>query len=197
MSEVNIEIGGKRKMPGWTELNNRDGNFNIITDEFQIPDNSVDYFYMSHVIGHIPIPCAESVLKKMYNKLKVGGKLRIVTPDLEVILKAYLEKKDIYGPTTGYQVGTPPQEYARLGLGGKTMGTLMTAKIHEDGDTFLFDKKEGGKFLCSYSHLGNWDFEMLETLLKIVGFSRIERTGDEGIDQHKGMAGQLCVNAYK
>ena len=66
---MKIEIGGMRSIPGWLSLDNREMDFNIITDELPVDDESVDYLYMSHVIEHIPIVCAESVFKKIFSKL--------------------------------------------------------------------------------------------------------------------------------
>jgi predicted SAM-dependent methyltransferase len=198
---MKIEIGGQRNIPGWTELNNRADesgpNFNIITDEFDIPDNSVDYFYMSHVIEHIPIINAENVLRKMFSKLKTGGKLRITCPDMEIILKAYVNKdKTIFNNQT-WQTGTVPEYYTRLGIGGYVISQFMTGQINENSDSYLFTERENGKYICSFSHVAGWDYEMLHTLLKIVGFSTVERTEFEEMDKHKGLLGQLCVNAYK
>jgi predicted SAM-dependent methyltransferase len=196
---MKIEIGGQRNMPGWTEYNNRDSepgeNFNIITDEFNLPDNSVEYFYMSHVIEHIPIVCAEKVLTKFYKKLKDGGKLRIVCPDLEILLKAYFDKDYSIFNNPNYQVGTVPEFYKILGIGGYFMAQVTTG-VFEESDSYLFTAKENGKFICSFSHVAGWDYDMLYNLLKHVGFKEIERTGIEDIDPHKTL-GQLCVNAYK
>ena len=44
--------------------------------------------------------------------------------------------------------------------------------------------------------MAGWTYNMLENLLKHVGFSKVERTGIESMDPHK-QDGQLCVNAYK
>jgi predicted SAM-dependent methyltransferase len=196
---MKIEIGGQRRMPGWTEMNNRPDepgpNFNIITDEFDIPDNSVEYFYMSHVIEHVPIICAEKVFRKFFGKLKSGGKLRILCPDLEFILKCYIEKDTTPFNNNQYHLGTVTPEYMRLGIGGMVM-CQMTSGSFEENDSYLFTARENGKYLCTFSHVAGWDFEMLSKLLNYVGFVNIERTGFEEIDPHR-TKGQLCLNAFK
>lgn len=196
---MKIEIGGQRNMPGWTEYNNRDSepgeNFNIVTDEFNLPNNSVEYFYMSHVIEHIPIVCAERVLTKFYKKLKPGGKLRIVCPDLEILLKAYFDKDYSIFNNPNYQTGTVPESYKVLGIGGYFMAQITTGGFDEN-DSYLFTAKKNGKYICTFSHIAGWDYDMLHNLLKHIGFKNIEKTGIEDIDPHK-TSGQLCVNAYK
>lgn len=197
---MKIEIGGQRKIPNWVEFNNRPDeqgpNFNIITDELPVEDGSVEEFYMSHVIEHIPIPCVESVITKMYNKLKEGGKLRILCPDLEFILTAYLNKDHSVFNNNDYHLGTVPEYYTKLGIGGKVICQFITGTVGDVNDSYLFTARENGEYLCTYSHIGGWDYEMLSNLLKIVGFSKIDRTGIEEMDPHK-TKGQLCVNAFK
>lgn len=196
---VKIEIGGMRNMEGWIALDNRsDSNFNIITDEIPVPDNSVEYLYMSHVIEHIPLSCSENVIKKIFQKLTPGGKLRIVCPDLEVILQAYLKRDTSIFNNPAYQLGTVPQDYLRLGIGGCIVGQISTSILNDENDSYLFAKKSENSFqyIATFSHVSGWDFEMLENLLRICGFSKIERTQFEDIDPHK-LLGQLCVNAYK
>lgn len=192
---MNIEIGGMRTIPGWLSFDNRTMDFNLITDELPVDDNSVSYIYMSHVIEHIPIACVENIFNKLYKKLLSGGKLRIVCPDLEVILKAYFEKNTSIFNNPAYQLGTVPQDHARLGIGGHVLSQFVTS-FEDEGDTFLYTKKNDGKYVCSFSHISGWDYEMMHNLLKISGFKNIKRTGLEEIDTHQKL-GQLCVNAYK
>jgi hypothetical protein len=199
---MKIEIGGQRNIDGWLEINNRPGeqgpNFNIVTDDFEqigVIDDSVEYFYMSHVIEHIPIVCAENVFRKMFKKLKQGGKLRIVCPDLDFILKAYLEKDFSVFNNDKYHLGTVPESYQRLGIGGYVMAQLTTGTFDEN-DSYLFTSRNNGDYICTFSHIAGWNFEMLYNLLTYIGFSSIERTELEEIDPHHTL-GQLCLNAYK
>jgi len=197
---LRIELGGMRNMAGWVSLDNRSNcDFNIMTDEIPVPDNEVEYFYMSHVFEHIPVPYAGIVLKKIYNKLKPGGKIRIVTPDLEAIVKAYNEKDMSVFNSPNHQFGTVHPDYAGLGRGGCLIAQVSSATIGDENDTYLFSKRRDGTFqyLCTFSHVSGWDFEMLESLLKACGYKDVEKTDIEEIDPHKSKGGQLCVNAYK
>jgi len=194
---LNVEIGGSFQRNGWINLENRIKDFNIITDDLPFDDGTVDQFYMSHVIEHIPIICSFHVVKKIYDKLKIGGKYRIVCPDLEVITRAYIDKDVSIFNNPEYQLGTVPKEYMMLGPGGCFMAQINTSSpTNDDNDSYLYSKRFDGKLIAVFSHISGWDFEMLHNILKNTGFSHIERTGLEDVDVHRTL-GQLCVNAYK
>jgi SAM-dependent methyltransferase len=194
---LNVEIGGSFTRNGWINLENRIHNFNVITDNLPFENNSVDYFYMSHVIEHIPVICAYDVAKKLYEKLKPGGRLRIICPDLEVIIKAYINKDISIFNNEKYQLGTVPEKYRNLGIGGCLVSQIVTAtNPDDDNDSYLFSKRKEGKLLSVFSHISGWDYEMIHNLLKTTGFSSVERSSIEAFDTHQKL-GQLCVNSYK
>lgn len=198
-NSLKIEIGGGRSLLGWMSLDNRTTcDFNIITDELPVDDASVEYVYMSHVIEHIPISRAESVFRKIFRKLKTGGKLRVLCPDLEEMIRAYVTRDMTVFTSPDYQMGTVPSDYTRLGPGGYLVGQIMTSIVGDMNDSYLFSKKANGKleYLCTCSHVSGWDFEMLKNILSVCEYRDIQRTGLEDIDPHKKM-GQLCVNAYR
>ncbi len=190
---MNIEIGGKRTLEGWRDMSNRGGGFNIITDEFDMPDDSVDNFYMSHVIEHIPVACAPKVCTKMLRKLKKGGKLRLLTPDLKQIAQAYVNNDIDKFSNDSYQWSSISPIYNRLGIGGCFLSQILST----GNDTALYDY-DGKRQLTTFAHVACYDYDMLHGLLTTVGYSKIERTGTCPImDLHHDKKGQLCLNAYK
>jgi SAM-dependent methyltransferase len=52
-------------------------------------DSSFDVVYHSHVLEHIDREAAPAFLGECFRVLKPGGVVRIVVPDLELLLKAY------------------------------------------------------------------------------------------------------------
>jgi len=52
-------------------------------------DNSVDVIYHSHFLEHLYKEDAEKFLKECYRILKPGGLMRVVVPDLEVVLEMF------------------------------------------------------------------------------------------------------------
>jgi len=69
-------------------------------------DNSVDFIYNEHFIEHATIEEAVKILKVFYRVLKLGGVLRIATPDLDYLIEKYISpswKNQDWIETYGYQ----------------------------------------------------------------------------------------------
>ena len=94
--------------------------------------------------------------------------------------------------------GTSPIYYEKLGVGGLFVSKICTTHKYDINDPadenllYSHNKIQYGNL----SHVGAYDFNMLELLCKNVGFSNIERTGLTDMELHKE-EGQLCVNAWK
>jgi len=188
--DIKVEIGGgNRKLDGWVNLDHHLNNFDIMFDEIPIEDNSVRVFYMSHVIEHIPMCKARECMAKIRKKLKKGGRLRIVCPDLKQMVEAYIRNDP------DYFIKAPPtidKSHAELGIGGM----LLNSIISFGSDTYLFDSKEK-RNITGIAHICAYDFDMLQKLLSKVGFEKIEKSQyDKNIDP-KNNVGQLFVNAFK
>ncbi|MCX7879301.1 MAG: glycosyltransferase [Ignavibacteria bacterium] len=54
-------------------------------------DNTADVIYHSHLLEHFPKAYAPIFIKECYRVLKPGGIIRVVVPNLEEIVKLYLE----------------------------------------------------------------------------------------------------------
>jgi SAM-dependent methyltransferase len=60
----------------------------------QHPDGSVDAIYLGQIIEHLnPLHEAPKLIKECHRMLKPGGVLRITTPDLDLLIQAYLDKE--------------------------------------------------------------------------------------------------------
>jgi len=59
----------------------------------EVPDNSVDLIYASHVIEYFDRSEFELVLREWYNKLEHNGVLRLAVPDFESMSYLYTNKK--------------------------------------------------------------------------------------------------------
>lgn len=193
---MKIEIGGG-SMPrkGFKQLG-IETNFNIITDEIEVGNSSVDFFYLSHVIEHMTVWTAEKVLKKMFLKLKKGGQIRILCPDLEQIIKAYNNKDYSQFNRSKNHWGTVHSLNKKLGIGGYLMSQIVSKPdSNRPGDSFIVSNK---KIVDTITHICCYDYEMLHNLLKIVGFEKIERSFiDDNFDDTWKENGQLVLNAWK
>jgi predicted SAM-dependent methyltransferase len=65
------------------------------TKSFPFKDKSVDYIHSEHMIEHLTWSDGMKMLKESYRVLKPGGKIRIATPDLSVIINLYDKSNDL------------------------------------------------------------------------------------------------------
>lgn len=56
-------------------------------------DSEVDYIYSSHMLEHLSRDKADFVLRECYRALKSGGVLRLVVPDLGLLIDEYIQGK--------------------------------------------------------------------------------------------------------
>jgi len=200
---MKIEIGGQREMDGWTNLDLREG-FNLILDELPVEDDSVEYLYMSHVIEHIPFVYAPQVLHKLYKKTKPGGKIRVLCPDMDVIVnKLFHEKtREPWMKPADWKIGTVPFTYAIFGIDAIANAAFVTSHPMRNFDNTstdcdLYLATPDGRVIGGITHCTCWSAQMLGKMLHIAGFRNITRTGFEEIDTGQERLGQLCMNGYK
>lgn len=82
----------------------------------QHPDGSVDAIYLGQTIEHLnPLHEAPRLIRECRRMLKPGGVLRIATPDLDLLVKAYVEgkmAKFANGFPEFYKDGSPSDQLA-------------------------------------------------------------------------------------
>jgi predicted SAM-dependent methyltransferase len=64
------------------------------TRRFPIADNTFDYVFSEHMIEHIDHQSALAMLEECRRVLKPGGKVRIATPDIEILMGLHTSQKD-------------------------------------------------------------------------------------------------------
>jgi predicted SAM-dependent methyltransferase len=112
--------------------------------------------------------------------LKPGGVARIVVPDLELYIAAYMSRD--------------PAKWAALGWDMQALPHDIYTPMHVLNHTF---HQEG-------EHLFGYDFETLEFVLRRAGFSQVHRAAfgqsldpQLAIDQHNHAIYSLYVDAVK
>jgi predicted SAM-dependent methyltransferase len=130
----------------WNKLNKI--KFADATKTLPLKDSSVECIYASHMIEHLSKEGALSFLKEAKRILKTGGILRLVVPDLRILIEGYLKSRDADSFMEGLFVQAPP------------ISTL---------------KQKILLFITGYRH-HQWmyDGESLRKLLKKVGFEEVE-----------------------
>ncbi|MEK6938031.1 MAG: methyltransferase domain-containing protein [Nanoarchaeota archaeon] len=65
--------------------------------QLPFPNNSIDLIYSSHVVEHISDKSAMNLFSEAYLKLKKGGIIRIVCPDIIYLFDSYKRNdKDVF-----------------------------------------------------------------------------------------------------
>jgi len=92
-----LNIGcGAHFHPAWTNVDMASTSPHVIAHDIRkgLPFDgaSFDVVYHSHVIEHLAQPDALVFLKECVRVLKPGGTIRVATPDLENMARAYLDR---------------------------------------------------------------------------------------------------------
>lgn len=169
MSGYKLNVGPSPiwKKDGWMAIDHKPSRVDqptILGDANNIPldDKICSIIFCSHVFEHIPHHKLEHVLVEFNRVLEKNGTVRLLTPDLYVIAKAYVEKdREMFEKL----ISEDENVRTDLGLGG----TFMNFIISPGQDTALFNRSLT-EFIGGYGHVYLYDFEMLKTLLERYGF---------------------------
>lgn len=134
-------------------------------------DNSIDMIYLGQMIEHLnPIYEAPKFLQECFRMLQKNGLLRITTPDLDLLIKAYLEGQmdKFSNEQPGYYKNAEPS--AQLAL-------LMYGA---GGPQCTWNNYEG--HMCLYTQ------KSMHKLLSSVGFREIEFYYEAGKSKNPVMA---------
>jgi predicted SAM-dependent methyltransferase len=91
-------------------------------------NDSVDFFFSEHFFEHLEKSEGFLLLKEIYRCLKPGGVSRITVPDLDLLVKSYVENN--------------LKTYSNIGLNVKTKCDLINIGMRGWGHKYLYDKEE-------------------------------------------------------
>lgn len=131
-----------------------------IKNKFELhEDNSVDFIYVGQAIEHInPITEAPPFIKECYRMLKPGGILRMSTPDLDLIIKAYIANemyKFIPDFPPFYMEADSSSQLAHIMYG--SAGPESTWNNYE-GHQFLYGQKSMNALLSGAGFVGPFNY---------------------------------------
>lgn len=90
---------GYRYHPAWINIDFVSTGPGVIAHDLRkgipYPDNYFDVVYHSHVLEHFPKHEATGFIGECYRVLKPGGILRVAVPDLERIVREYLQNLEL------------------------------------------------------------------------------------------------------
>ena len=134
-----------------------------------VADELCDVVFCSHVFEHIPHTKLPLVLSEINRVLKPGGVLRLLTPDLKKIAKAYINNDEDFFREAKEE---DPSLRTDLGFGGMMMNFIVSP----GQDTILVDRNIS-EFISGYAHVYSYDLNMLEVMLAKLGFNNILQKG--------------------
>jgi len=123
-----------------------------VRKKFPFKDDSIDYIYSSHLIEHLTKDQANKMLEECFRVLKIGGLIRIATPDLEILTRKYIDDLE-------NKISHCPSEKFLDILG-------------------VFQNKESSLLIKIFDHSQHkwiYDYNSIYILLDSIGFSKIEK----------------------
>jgi len=172
MIKLNVGASPIWSQDGWHTLDHKErkeSKTSVKGDAANIPldDDSCSTVFTSHMFEHIPHVKLEEILLEFNRVLAKDGVVRILTPDLKKVAKAYIEEDDDF-----FTEAKLEDESLRtdLGFGGMFMNFIVSP----GQDTALYDRGLN-QFIAGYAHLYSYDFNMLRILLERTGFYCVEQ----------------------
>jgi predicted SAM-dependent methyltransferase len=149
-----VELGaGATRREGWisTDIWWRARYHLDATGPWPFRPGSVSHVYGDNMIEHVPIDGARALFRHAMKAMQPGGRIRLVTPDVERCAEVYLERGD----------RARAQLDAHRGAGTRVEHSVDILR---------------GVFI-EYEHYRGyaWDFESLAAELDAAGFTAIER----------------------
>ena len=165
--KLNFGAGNNWEKDSWFILDhkiktNKKNQISFNSDRINLKNSSCDVIFTSHTfehISHLELPLIISELNRIMKKNAI---LRILTPDLEKICRAYTRKDSKF-----FSRVSKESKNMRTDLGKG--GTLMNFIISPGQDNILLDRNLN-VFKGGYAHIYLYDFKMLSIILKKLGF---------------------------
>ena len=154
-----------------------------MTARFPFDDDSLDYIFSEHSIEHVDYESGQNMSHECFRVLKPSGRVRIATPDLEVLLALYRHEK------------TADQNHYLEWAGARFLPEISGCK-----DVFVINS-----FFRSWGHQFLYDKETLHYTLSQAGFRdlRTYRAGEsdnpalEGLEAHGRELGSEEINQFE
>ncbi len=181
--KMNLGCGSNWQKAGWYAMDHQKLRpFSLPPQAWQIPlpNSSCEIIFCSHVIEHIPQHCIEQTLVEINRVMSTGGILRILTPDLEVLARAYVNKDmDLLKKFVDEDGSEIPTKYGA--------GRILNGFLYSPGFDNIILNSSRSEIVSCCAHVFCYDFEMLEGLLKHYGFTDIRRMDidESAISDHK------------
>ena len=122
---------------------------------FKIESNSIDGIFSEHTFEHLSHLEVDNALSECYRILKAEAKIRIIVPDLSILIERYCSNDDEWFQNWQDLVLKDPSRHYMKKYFTKMFAINFTASY--------------------YHHKSCWDFESLKKVLTSNGFVNIEK----------------------
>jgi len=165
---MKVNVGGQKNrskgpFSDWVIVDIQDGAevcMDITKSPLPFDNNTVDAFYSSHTLEHIPACSVHKILKELYRCLKPKHLVRLVVPDIDKAIKWYVKKNklllDRRNPAKMSFLPDMPLSY------------LISWFVSYDSDS-------SGNYVPSFGHMMAYNFSLLSFYLRQAGFINIQR----------------------
>ena len=175
--DLKLNIGcGRNHLEGWLNGDINSGYIYLnAVKKLPFKDNSVTFIFSEHFIEHITVDEGIKFFKGCFRILKPGGVLRLSTPDLRFYINLYNgEEKEV----------TLDDFCSRI-------RHVFHTTPHRC--TFM------NKILTEFGHLFNYDYDLLESTTRSIGFSQIKRVtyGESEYNELSGLEHHSKVKWYQ
>jgi predicted SAM-dependent methyltransferase len=95
---LQLHLGsGKERKAGWLNIDLLGDPVDLpwnLARGLPFPDGSADAVFHEHLLEHLPLPAAMSMLREIHRVLRPGGLLRIGVPDARLLIDSYRDEPD-------------------------------------------------------------------------------------------------------
>jgi SAM-dependent methyltransferase len=136
--KVNFGCGFEGKLPGWINVDlSPQGSPDVIADlseDLPFATAGVDFIHSEDFIAALELAQAKHFLRECARILKPTGVMRVLTPDLAKLCRAYLEQPEWLVATWDRTVGVPL--VTRSACEVVNLGVRLAGRFHYDPPTF-------------------------------------------------------------
>lgn len=144
-----------------------------VRKKLPITDNSIDFVYSSHMIEHLYRKDAINFLTEILRILKIGGRIRLVLPDLEKLIESYNQTKD----ADNFMRGSLLYEIEESNLSNRFKMFFLGPRKHQ----WMYDSKSLIKLIEVIGFKEIVCLNLGETTTKDVGSLNLLKGGDASI----------------
>lgn len=157
-----IHLGcGDRKVKGWLNVDLRGGDFSLDLAAGYLPwqDNSFSVAVSQHLVEHLQIESELiPLLRELHRTLKPGGEVWISTPDVEKIVRSYIDHRmeDL--------IKERKTRFPDFTLDDMPSSQMINELFHQHGQ-----------------HVNLFDFPLLKWTLEQCGYENVRQVSEEDL----------------